>query len=298
MAAYGIDADAAYHLLRWHSQHANIKLRRIAEGLVRTFADADPDAVTPRRRAMTLPGGALPRRRPGRVELDPRVRWCLPAPPHRGRWRAGRHAVRLGARARTGSADRTDDRRVPCATVCFPSSPSSWRWSSAAAGEAAPPTAVPRARLRPRRPRRPAATATDCPTENTRSFAKTRFVADVGGALFLLNRYIVNPYQKGTFTKGADGRTAALIKAGLAAAATAKLVSNARENAKANPTLCRTVAGPLDQLAASLNGVVDGLKSGSLDAGAIGGLSGLLGSLKQKAGEAGVPVTEQPVPLG
>ena len=139
--------------------------------------------------------------------------------------------------------------------------------------------------------------ATDCPTENTRSFAKTRFVADVGGALFLLNRYIVNPYQKGSFTKGADGRTAALIKAGLAAAATAKLVSNARENAKANPTLCRTVAAPLDQLAASLNGVVDGLKSGSVDAGAIGGLSGLLGSLKQKAAAAGVPVTEQPVPL-
>jgi hypothetical protein len=141
-------------------------------------------------------------------------------------------------------------------------------------------------------------TATACPTENTRSFAKTRFVADVGGALFLLNRYIVKPYQKGTFTKGADGRTAALIKAGLAAAATAKLVSNARENAKANPTLCKTIAAPLDQLAASLNGVVDGLKSGSLDAGAIGGLSGLLGSLKQKAAEAGVPVTEQPAPLG
>ena len=141
-------------------------------------------------------------------------------------------------------------------------------------------------------------TATACPTEHTRSFAKTRFVADVGGALLLLNRYIVKPYQKGSFTKGADGRTAALIKAGLAAAATAKLVSNARENAKANPTLCKTIAGPLDQLAASLNGVVDGLKSGSLDAGAIGGLSGLLGSLKQKAAEAGVPVTEQPVPLG
>jgi len=142
------------------------------------------------------------------------------------------------------------------------------------------------------------ASATACPTENTRSFAKTRFVADLGGALFLLNRYIVNPYQKGSFTKGADGRTAALIKAGLAAAATAKLVSNARENAKANPTLCKTIAAPLDQLAASLNGVVDGLKSGSLDAGAIGGLSGLLGSLKQKAAEAGVPVTEQPAPLG
>ena len=79
---------------------------------------------------------------------------------------------------------------------------------------------------------------TDCPTENTRSFAKTRVVADVGGALFLLNRYIVNPYQKGSFTKGADGRTAAQIKAGRGAAATAKLGSHARQNAQAHPTLC------------------------------------------------------------
>ena len=56
IAAYGIDAEAAFHLLRWHSQHANIKLRQIAEGLVRTFTDADAGtgAVTPRRRAMTF----------------------------------------------------------------------------------------------------------------------------------------------------------------------------------------------------------------------------------------------------
>ena len=140
-------------------------------------------------------------------------------------------------------------------------------------------------------------TSTDCPTENTRSFAKTRFVADVGGSLFLLNRYIVKPYQAGTFKKGANGRTFALIKAGLAAATTAKLVSNARENAKANPTLCKTIAGPLGQLTSSLNGVVDGLKSGSLDSGAIGGISGLLGSLQQKAAGAGVPVQERAVPL-
>jgi hypothetical protein len=156
--------------------------------------------------------------------------------------------------------------------------------TGASSGPAAPSSSV-------------SASATACPTENTRSFAKTRFVADVGGSLFLINRYIVRPYRAGTFAKGANGRTAALIKAGLAAAATAKLVSNARENAKANPTLCRTVAGPLDQLAGSLNGVVDGLKSGSLDAGAIGGISGLLGSLQQKAAAAGVPVQEQQVPL-
>jgi hypothetical protein len=34
MIAYGLDADQAFALLRWHSQHTNIKLRDIAAGLV------------------------------------------------------------------------------------------------------------------------------------------------------------------------------------------------------------------------------------------------------------------------
>lgn len=79
--------------------------------------------------------------------------------------------------------------------------------------------------------------ASSCPTANTRSFAKTRFVADVGGSLFLMRRYVLQPYQAGSFRKGAKGRTKAIIKAGVAAATTAKLVKNASENAKANPTL-------------------------------------------------------------
>ncbi len=109
----------------------------------------------------------------------------------------------------------------------------------------------------------PTATATaapaDCPTQNTKAFAKSRFVADLGGSLFLLHRYIVKPYQAGTFTKGANGRTVALIKAAAAAAATAKLLSNAKDNAKANPTLCRNVAGPLGQISGQLGNLVSSL---------------------------------------
>ena len=63
-----------------------------------------------------------------------------------------------------------------------------------------------------------------CPTENTRSFAKTRFVAAVGGAAFLTKRYLYDPYRAGSFQQGADGRTTAVVKAGLAAAASVKLL--------------------------------------------------------------------------
>lgn len=40
MVVYGIDADAAFQLLRWQSQHHNVKLRLIAEQIERDFIDA------------------------------------------------------------------------------------------------------------------------------------------------------------------------------------------------------------------------------------------------------------------
>ena len=134
-----------------------------------------------------------------------------------------------------------------------------------------------------------------CPTENTRSFAKTRFVADLGGAAFLTKRYIYDPYQAGTFQKGADGRTAAVVKAGLAAAASAKLLSNARENALANPTLCKTVATPMASAIATLSGVTGALASGNLNA--LGTLGPALDSIRGAATKAGVDVPEREVGL-
>lgn len=112
-----------------------------------------------------------------------------------------------------------------------------------------------------------------------------------------MNRYVLQPYKGGKFTKGTGGRTAALIKAGIATAATAKLLKNAKENAKASPSLCKAVSGPLTQLSNGLDGVVDGLKSGSLPESAISGVGGLLGSVTSKAAEAGIPIKEQEVPL-
>ena len=40
MVVYGIDADAAFGLLRWQSQHHNVKLRVMAEQMVEDFSRA------------------------------------------------------------------------------------------------------------------------------------------------------------------------------------------------------------------------------------------------------------------
>jgi hypothetical protein len=134
-----------------------------------------------------------------------------------------------------------------------------------------------------------------CPSDNTRAFAKTRFVADLGGAAFLTKRYIYNPYQAGTFQKGADGRTAAIVKAGLAAAASVKLLKNARDNAQADPTLCRTLAQPLNSAIAALGGVTAALASGDLTA--LGSLGSVLDNLRGVAGQNGIQVPEREVGL-
>ncbi len=136
------------------------------------------------------------------------------------------------------------------------------------------------------------ASGSSCPTSNTTSFAKTRFVADLGGAAFALRRYVYQPYKAGKFTKGANGRTVALIKAAAAAAASVKLLHNADANAKANPTLCRTIAAPLSSLISTVSGLTHSTLDGGGAAGLHGGLGGSLTGLLSKAGTAGVPVTE------
>ena len=41
MLVYRVDADAAFELLKWRSQEANVKLRILAEQLLADFAAAD-----------------------------------------------------------------------------------------------------------------------------------------------------------------------------------------------------------------------------------------------------------------
>jgi hypothetical protein len=50
IVVYGVDADAAFELLRWHSQHRNLKLRSLSDGLVHLCSEEVPDAAELRRR--------------------------------------------------------------------------------------------------------------------------------------------------------------------------------------------------------------------------------------------------------
>lgn len=143
--------------------------------------------------------------------------------------------------------------------------------------------------------------SSSCPTDdNTKAFAKTRFVADLGLAAGSFKHWIYNPYKKGSFDKNRKGgidKTDSL-KAAAVAVADYKLLSNALDNAKANPTLCKTVAKPISEAMGKLKNVdksqiAKGVLTGNV--GSLATAAGAFGSIEQAvkgSNDSGNKVTE------
>ena len=140
------------------------------------------------------------------------------------------------------------------------------------------------------------AAPTDCPTDNTKAFAKTRFVANVGIIIGTFHHWIYKPYKAGKFTKGAKGRTFALIKAGLAAAFIANRTNAAVKDAKASPLLCKSIGGPLSAAAGKLNGLKDQLKSGNF--GELTAINSVFATVTSVMAAAGLHVKEKSTNVG
>jgi hypothetical protein len=135
--------------------------------------------------------------------------------------------------------------------------------------------------------------AASCPTSSTKKFAKTRFVTDLGLAFGAFHRYILKPYQAGTFKKGAGGRTKALIKGAAAGAFILNRLNAARKMVNADPTLCKSLKAPLSALSAQLGSLPSKFKGGQVDPAAIAGASGTIDGVKQNAAKLGTPIKEK-----
>jgi hypothetical protein len=135
-----------------------------------------------------------------------------------------------------------------------------------------------------------AASPLGCPSSNTTNFAKTKFVLHTGLAFGAFHRYLYKPFRAGTFQSGAHGRALALVKAGAAALFIKREVRLATEDVKANPTLCRSIGEPLQQIGERAQEAVSGLKSG--DFSALSALEDLVGKVESKASSAGTPIQE------
>jgi hypothetical protein len=137
-----------------------------------------------------------------------------------------------------------------------------------------------------------AATPAACPTKNTESFAKTKFVADVALAGGAFKRYIYSPAKAGKFKKGANGKVLALVKAAAAGAFTVNRLNAAKNAAQANPTLCKLLAAPIAKFSAAVSGLVSKAKSGSIDPSDVNSGNGFLDDLHGAASQGGAAFTD------
>lgn len=132
--------------------------------------------------------------------------------------------------------------------------------------------------------------ASNCPTSNTTSFAKTKFVLHAGLAFGAFHRYLYKPYKAATFSKGANGRLVAFAKAAAAALFIKREVRLASEDAQANPTLCKAIVTPLQSIGDKIGGAVSSLKSG--DASGITSVESAVQTVEGSAKNDGAPITE------
>ncbi|MFH8792848.1 hypothetical protein [Streptomyces sp. NPDC017941] len=133
------------------------------------------------------------------------------------------------------------------------------------------------------------ATPTGTGSAERQKFAKTRFVANAGLAAGATYQWIVKPYREGKFTSGADGRTFALVKAGLAGAFTYNRLKAALRNAQGDPALAKAVA-PLTTGVEALKDLPGKLRKGESTESVVSSFDGMINKVKGAGKDAGAEV--------
>ncbi|MBH1933407.1 hypothetical protein I5Q34_03745 [Streptomyces sp. AV19] len=141
------------------------------------------------------------------------------------------------------------------------------------------------------------AEATPTSSAEKQKFAKTRFVANAGLAAGAAYQWIIKPYRNGAFKKGADGRTGALVKAGLAGAFTYNRLKAATKNAQGDPTLSKALA-PVNAGIDSLKNLGTKLRKGEVNEGDVNSVDKVIGQVKDAGKSAGAPVTDKTPSVG
>ncbi|MGW7431024.1 hypothetical protein ACWGIN_15875 [Streptomyces sp. NPDC054861] len=136
------------------------------------------------------------------------------------------------------------------------------------------------------------ASPTSSGTFEQQRLAKTRFVANAGLAAGATYQWIVKPYRAGKFKKGTEGRTFALVKAGLAGTFAYNRLKAAVNNAKGDPLLSKAVA-PLTAGIDSLKELGTKLRKGEASDADVGAFENVINSVKDAGKSAGAEVTDR-----
>ncbi|GGN92237.1 hypothetical protein GCM10011579_089850 [Streptomyces albiflavescens] len=141
-----------------------------------------------------------------------------------------------------------------------------------------------------------AATPSPSPSPSTsaqkQKLSKTRFVANAGLAAGATYQWIVKPWKAGKFKKGANGRTLALVKAGLAGTFAYNRLKAASKNAQGDPTLSKAIA-PLTAGIESLKSLPSKLRKGDSADTAASAFDDVINKVKDAGKSAGAEVKDQ-----
>ncbi|MFB8267869.1 MULTISPECIES: hypothetical protein [unclassified Streptomyces] len=139
-----------------------------------------------------------------------------------------------------------------------------------------------------------AAVAEPTPTTSAekQKFAKTRFVANAGLAAGATYQWIIKPYRKGKFKKGASGRKLALVKAGVAGAFAYNRLKAAVKNAKGDPLLSKAVA-PLTAGIDKLKDLPSKLRKGEGTDSVVNSFDDVINGVKDAGQSAGAEVKDK-----
>ncbi|MBV9012468.1 MAG: hypothetical protein JO272_10540 [Pseudonocardiales bacterium] len=132
-----------------------------------------------------------------------------------------------------------------------------------------------------------------CPQTPSGHFDKTKFAAHAGLGFGAFHHFIYRPFKSGELSSGTPGRVGRLAKAGLATAFTVHELKVAKRDAEDDPTLCRAVAAPLSQAAASLQRLSGSVRSGNVSGGDLDQVNGTLGQAQQGSAREGDPAPDQ-----
>ncbi|AVH59010.1 MULTISPECIES: hypothetical protein [Streptomyces] len=137
-----------------------------------------------------------------------------------------------------------------------------------------------------------AAAPTGTSTVERQKLAKTRFVANAGLAAGATYQWIVKPWRAGKFKKGADGRTSALVKAGLAGTFAYNRLKAAQRNAEGDPTLSKAIA-PVTAGIDALKDLPSKLRKGDSTDAVVGTFDDVINQVKDAGKSAGAEVTNK-----
>ncbi len=133
--------------------------------------------------------------------------------------------------------------------------------------------------------------ASPAPAASTTTCRRAGFATHAGLGAAAVDRYLWQPFQRGAFASGAQGRSAAVVTAALAGSVALREYTLALADLQGCPGT-EALAAALAVALARGAVLTGGLRSGSVDAAALAGVNDQLAAIRAQARTLGITIPE------